>query len=159
MTSLKRSFVLLCAAGAIALTGCAPKMDKETIKNMKPERPAQLAKLDRFAGEWKGSGQCTMAGSEETMQSSGTHTMKWDLDNMILVEDADYSGDMGEMKSKCLWSWDAKHNRFRLTWLDSWGSYGEGWAKPTADGNSWKMRQELLPLGNQHWQRHHDLRG
>ena len=140
MTSLKRSCVLLCALGAVGLVGCGPKMDKDAMQSMKPERPAQLTMLDRFVGEWKGTGEMTMAGSDEVMHSTGTSKMSWGLDKMVLIENSEYKMGDDTMMGMGTWTWDKKHNRFHTTWVDSWGSYGSGYAKYNDDKDCWTMR-------------------
>jgi len=141
MLQAKKLCALLVAMAGAGLVGCAPKMDKETLQNMKPERPAQLDMLNDFVGTWVGTSEATMCGMDETCKGSGTSTISWDLDNNILVESSEWTSDaMGTMKGRGVWSWDAKRNRFRMNWYDTWGSYGEGYAKVSDDGKTWTIK-------------------
>lgn len=136
----------VCAIGVVAfapvvLTGCMPKMSMEEMKAMRPERPAELSKLDRFVGTWQGTGEATMAGLEEPMKVSGTSELSWGLDGWSLVELSTYSmGELGEMKGHGFWSYDIPGKRFRTAWTDSMGGFGTGTLKYNAETDTWHIR-------------------
>lgn len=130
------SVVCLSVLGAL-LSGCMPKMDLETMKQMRPKKPAELDKLNRLVGKWEFTGTCKMAGLDQELKSTGTNETKWDGDGWYLVNHGTFTmGDMGTFKGAEAWSWDAQAKKFRTFWIDDWGGNGTGWATPckNADG-------------------------
>lgn len=147
MSSLKRAFVLSCAVGALILTGCGEKKGAEAMT--KPPRPAELNLLDRMVGDWKGSGEMTMMGSDEVTHGTGASNFSWQLDNRVLVERSEFSmGEMGTMQGMGTWTWDDRHHYFHTTWVDSTGGYGSGRARTRDNGTTWKVRgKSVSPMG------------
>lgn len=139
---MTRSIVSLACSG-VALTvlaGCMPKMTIEQMKEMMPERPAELDQLDAFVGKWQGSGEAHIGGLEDTLKSEGTMDIHWAGDGWYLVTDSvDEMDEFGKMVGKGLWSWDDQHNRFHTYWVDSMGSTYTGWAKYNKNDNEWHM--------------------
>ena len=131
----------LAACACILLTGCMPKMTIDELKQMMPERPAQLDLLNDFVGKWEGTGEMTFAGLDEVLTSSSTSEIKWEGDDWYLVERADmHMDEFGDMTGMATWTYDINAKLFRNTWVDSMGSLGtgEGWYDEKND--SWRMR-------------------
>jgi hypothetical protein len=141
MRTITRTTLWMSGFMVMALVGCAPKMDKETLRQMKPERPAELDMLKPFVGEWKGQSEMHIAGMEEPITGTGTSKMTWALDGMTLVDHGTWeSEDMGSMESMGAWTWDPRAKKFRMVFLDSWGGRGEGVSYYDAKKNLWRMR-------------------
>ncbi len=121
---------LLAMSSLILLGGCMPKMTIEQMKEMRPQRPAELDRLNMLVGKWEGTGTCKMAGIEEELTSKGSSVTRWDGDGWYLVSEHVMSmGELGEMKGFEVWSWDAKGKCYRTYWVDNMGGYGYGKAK------------------------------
>jgi len=143
MIRLGKFAALLIAFGFVGLTGCAPKMTRETLREMKPQRAAELDQLNVFVGTWSGTSECTMAGLDDTLKGNGTTTYRWDLDNNVLVENGAYEiEEMGTMRGMGVMTYDAKRKKFHSSWNDSWGGHGEGWLKRSADGKCWTVKSK-----------------
>jgi hypothetical protein len=149
MTIAKKTSVLFLAVAVAGLIGCAPKMTREQLRDMKPQRPAELERLNVFVGNWKSTGECTMAGLDDTLRGTGTSTFSWDLDNFALVEKGTHEmEELGAMQAMGVWTWDARKERYHMSWTDSWGGHGEGWSRVSDDGKWWKMTAKShSPMG------------
>ncbi len=141
MTRRSFSCVILSSMAGIALTGCMPHMTIEEMKSMMPQRPAELDKLNAFAGRWEFTGEAKMAGLDQVLKSSGTNEAKWEGDGWYLVSRGVFKlEDLGEMQGVETWTYDAHSKKFRSTWVDSMGSVGAGTARHDDKTNTWYMR-------------------
>ena len=131
----------LASLAAIVLTGCMPKMTIEDMKAMMPQRPAELDKLNAFAGKWEFTGEAKMAGLDEVLKTSGTNEANWEGDDWYLVSRGTFTmGELGEMQGLETWTYDAHSKKFRSTWTDSMGSVGTGTAKYNEKTNTWHIK-------------------
>ena len=141
MTRRSFSCVILSSIAGIALTGCMPHMTIEEMKAMMPQRPAELDKLNAFAGRWEFTGEAKMAGLDQVLKSSGTNEAKWEGDGWYLVSRGIFNLEgFGEMQGIETWTYDAHSKKFRSTWVDSMGSVATGTARHDEKTNTWKMR-------------------
>ena len=69
----------------LLLTGCMPSMSIEEMKAMMPKRPAELDRLNVFAGTWVGTGEATMMGVDKVLKSTATSEGHWEGDNWYIV--------------------------------------------------------------------------
>jgi len=133
-----------CAVGVcvcVAATGCMPKMTIEEMKAMMPERPAALDKLNMFVGTWSQEGTAKFAAMDEPLKMTARSTVTWEGDGWYLVENATYSMDgFGDMKGMAIWTYDAAHDRFRITYVDSMGGQSTGTATYDEEDKQWRMR-------------------
>ncbi|MHC4521404.1 MAG: DUF1579 family protein [Planctomycetota bacterium] len=135
------SSVVLAAFAGILLTGCMPKMTIEKMKEMRPERPAELDKLNAFVGRWDMSGEATMAGLDQPLKASGTGETKWEGDGWYLVSQFVHNmEELGESKGMETWSYDARSKKYRTLWVDSMGSVGVGTAWHDEKTDTWQFR-------------------
>jgi hypothetical protein len=141
---------LVAAAAAWGVTGCAPKLTMEDMKQMQPQRPVELDRLNAWVGTWHATGTMEIAGMDEPIEFSGTNTTGWDLDGWVLVEHGDFTmADMPPHKGVGVWSYDAKSGKYRSTWSDNGGSTGYGTARYMEKSDTWTMRMRGYgPMGS-----------
>ena len=138
----RRNVLLLIAATAyLAVTGCAPKVDLEMMKNAKPERPAELDRLVPFIGEWVSEGVATLHGVDEPLKGTGTMSYTWEANDNIMIERGMYDmGEVGSMHSVSVWQYDTKTKKFRVWWFDDFGSVGKGTCTYCPKSKTWHMK-------------------
>lgn len=132
----------LLLVGAVALTGCMPKMTVEKMKEMAPkQKPSELDRLNVLVGKWEGDATSKVMGMEEKITGKGTSQIHWEGDGWILVERGEYEmKDVGKMKGIGIWSWDSRAKRYRTTWTDSWGGTGVGTVRFDEKTNTYHMK-------------------
>jgi len=141
MTRKRMAALLLWVVAMAPLTGCMPKMTIEDLKAMKPQRPAELDRLDAFVGTWESTGECTMAGLDETVKARMTETYRWDGDGWYLVSSGMFSMDeMGDMKGTGVWMYDSKAKKYRMSWVDSMGGMAVGESRYDEKKDTWTMK-------------------
>ncbi len=134
---------------AVLVTGCMPKMTIEELKEMMPQRPAELDKLNAFAGNWTMEGEARMAGLDEVLKTSGSSESKWEGDGWYLVGRLVFSmGELGETQGLETWTYDTKSRKYRSTWVDSMGSIGTGESTHDEKTNTWQFKANMYgPFG------------
>ena len=141
MTKRILSCALLVTCGSILLTGCMPKMTIDDLKQMRPQRPAELEQLNDFVGKWESTGEATMAGLDEVLKSSGTSEAKWAGDGWYLIEQGTFHMDeLGDMQGMAIYTYDAKAKKYRTTWVDSYGTLGVGTGRYDEKTKTWHMK-------------------
>lgn len=131
------------ALGVMALVwgGCMPKMTIEQMKEARPQRPAELDKLNMFVGEWESTSEMNFKMLEEPMRGSGKSSISWGCDGWCLVEHNEFEmGELGKMFGVGVWTWDAKSKKYRVSWFDSYGSTGHGKATYSEADQAWTMK-------------------
>ena len=132
---------VLAVAATVVLSGCMPKMTVEELKAMRPERPAELDKLNAFAGQWEWEGEVTMAGLDRKLRFSGKNEATWEGDGWYLVSrEVGHMEELGETRGMGTWAYDVRSKKFRTTWVDSMGSFGTGTAWHDAASDTWHLR-------------------
>jgi len=138
-TNTKCALALACAG--LALAGCMPKMTIEEMKAQMPQRPAELDRLDAFAGKWEYTGEATMAMLDEPLKTSGTGESHWEGDNWYLVGRSTFAMEpFGEHQGLETWTYDTHSKKYRSTWVDSMGMTGTGEGTYHADTDTWHMK-------------------
>jgi hypothetical protein len=141
MIDCKRMFPPMMGLAAMFLVGCSGGMSAEELKDMRPQRPAELDKLNSLVGTWESTWTMKPAGKAEPMTGKGTSTIAWDVDKWCLVEKGNYEmADMGPMQGLGVWTWDAKAHTYRNWWFDNWGTAGAGTSKYDENTKTWNMR-------------------
>ena len=129
--------------------GCMPKMTIEDVKSMRPQRPAELGKLNAFVGQWEWEGNATFAGLDRTLCFTGKNEATLGCDGWCLVSrEVGHMEELGETHGLATWAYDERCGRFRTTWADSMGSIGTGtaWYDETTD--TWQFRtKSSSPFG------------
>src|SRR3990172_10902653 len=87
---------MLALVAVVGLSGCMREMTMEDFKAMKPQRPAELDRLNMLVGNWSGTGQAEFMGMKEPVQVTGKSNAQWQADGWYLVEQAEYK--MGDME-------------------------------------------------------------
>ncbi len=144
------SSTLLVSLAGVLLTGCMPKMTIEDMKNLKPQRPPELDKLNAFVGRWSGTSQMEMAGIDEVITGSATSEVKWDGDGWFLVDKYQASmGDAGEMNAIGVWTYDPQSKKYRTFWADNTGGTGAGTIRHDEKTGTWKFNAKSRggPMG------------
>ena len=133
-----------------------PQLTIEELKAMMPERPAELDKLNAFAGNWEMEGEIRMAGLDEVLKTTGSGEAKWDGDGWYLVSRNSFTmGELGEIQGQETWTYDTHSKKYRSTWVDSTGSTGTGEARHDEKTNTWYFRGTSYgPYGKTSWQGH-----
>lgn len=139
----------ILAVSIALLAGCMPKYTIEELKNMMPERPVELDKLEMFIGEWEFTSEMNMCVLEEPIKGSGTSTVTWELDKRYIVEHGEYEmGEFGKMLGKGFWTYDPKAKKYRTWWFDSYGAVGHGTAKYSEKTRTWRFKAKSKgPMG------------
>jgi len=130
MVSRKVTASITILAGCVVLTGCMPKMTIEEMKAMKPDRPAELDRLNVLVGEWEHKGISEFKGLDQPLQSSGTQKIRWEGDKWYLVSENTFTmGELGDMEGMEIWTYDTHSDCFRVVWVgtDGWFSHGRAW--------------------------------
>ncbi|RME37332.1 MAG: DUF1579 domain-containing protein [Planctomycetota bacterium] len=134
----------------ILAAGCMPKLDMETLKQMRPQRPAALSRLDAFVGNWQSESEMRMGGLDEVIRGSGTSEIRWAGDGWFLVERAKWTmGEMGDMEAMGIWAYDAKGKKYRTFWVDTMGGTGVGTARYNEKTKTWHLKAKIrTPFGD-----------
>lgn len=118
-----------------------PKMTKEDLKNMKPQRPAELDRLNMFVGKWESTGDMKMGRMDEPIKGKGANEGTWECEKMVVtIKETWEMEDVGTYNGTGLWMWDAKAKKYRSTWADNHGSIASGVATYNEDTKTWKMK-------------------
>lgn len=134
------------------LAGCAPKLTMDDLSAMRPQRPAELDRLDAFVGRWEWQGNAKIAGLDKTLWFTGQREAKWAGDGWYLVshETGDMEG-VGASKGLATWAYDAHRKKFRTTWADSMGTIALGTAWYDERTDTWQLRATShTPSGTTH---------
>jgi len=132
---------IVVTIACLTLTGCMPKMTIEDIKAMKPQRPAELDKLDAWVGKWHWDGVAHMSGLDQPLKFTGDNEVAWQGDRWFTVShEVGHMEEFGETKGLATWTYDVHDKKYRTTWVDSMGTcaLGEGWHDEKTD--TWHMR-------------------
>ena len=131
-------------AGLVTLTavGCMPELTIEMMKEMQPQRPAELDKLNAWVGEWVSTSEIKIMGLDEVLKGTGKSIIEWDNDRWCMVEHAEYTmGELGSMHALGVWTWDSSSKKFRTFWTGSMGDWGTGTVTScTCCGKHWSMK-------------------
>jgi hypothetical protein len=148
MTIRRIGASLLLMAGIFANSGCMSKNCEEAMA--RPQRPAELDRLNMMLGTWETTAEMKMEGNDEVMKGTGQGTATWECDGWCLVERGTYDmgGDMGKMQGISIWTWDAKAKKYRTFWVDSMGSADVGTGTYDEKTKTWKMSgTSRTPMG------------
>ena len=138
MCGRKMHWGILGIGMALIGTGCMPKFTVEQLSEMRPERPAEMDKLNAFAGKWEMEGQAKMSVVDEMLKIGGTADAKWEGDGWYLVNNAVMNMEgMGEMKAVETWTYDAHSKKYRSIWVDNMGSVGTGEGRHDEKTDTW----------------------
>ncbi len=141
MPRSKLTYVPLLVLATAVLTGCIPKMTMEQMKEMRPQRPVELDRLNMFAGSWESSSEATMAMLDEVMTSTGSSEAAWECDGWCLVERATLELEgLGKMVMTSIWSWDAKSKKYRSMWAGNDGGTAVGTASYCEETKTWRIK-------------------
>lgn len=126
---------------SILLTGCMPKMTLEDMKAMMPQRPAELDRLNAFAGRWDTTGEMKFSFLDEVIESTGSNEAKWEGNGWYLVNRGTFGmGELGEMEAIETWTYDSHSKVYRTLWVDSMGTVATGTARYDEKSNRWQMK-------------------
>ena len=141
----KRSIsVTLLSIGVSALGGCVPQMTIDQMKAEMPQRPAELDRLNAFAGKWVTEGTVRIAGLEEVLVTKGKNEAKWEGDGWYLVNrDTFNRGELGQMRAIETWTYDTYSKKYRSTSVDSMGSTGIGEGRYDEKSKMWYFKATI----------------
>lgn len=144
MTKSGVLFAATLVLSATVMTGCMPKMTIEEMKAMTPERPAELDRLNFLIGTWEGTGEVAFGWLDCPLKITSRSTIGWELDNMVLVEHAEFSmEELGDMKGVSTWTYDAGSGKYRTFWIDSMGGSSTGTARYREKTNTWHFKAKI----------------
>jgi len=123
----------------IGAAGCQKKEDMSKMFKT-PPRPAELDRLDSFAGTWEWTGEMKMAGSDKVTPFKGTGIIAWEADNWALVEKSSMSmGDSADrMSGLAIWSYDLPRRKYRFYGTGAMGTFS-GWGTYDDKSQAWKF--------------------
>lgn len=149
---IRRRLSGMSVIALLAAAGCqqGPPKGMSMEDMMKPPpRAAELDRLESLVGNWEGTGECKMGGSNETIATRGSNTVRWDCEKRVLVEH--WEGEMGEgnkMRGIGIWTWDPEVKKYRMWWFDNFGGTGEGLATYNDSTRTWTMQaKSKSPMG------------
>lgn len=130
---------------ALALTaGC--QQPAHDMQAGPPPRPAELDRLESWAGTWTGTGECTIHTPEgpQKCNVTGTEYATWTCDKRFLMSNCEYDmgGEIGKMTGISMVTWDAKGGKYRSWWFDSMGTCAEGTMSFDEKNNCWTMKSK-----------------
>jgi len=141
-------FTLGVALMMIGATGCMSKNE-----DMRPQRSAELDRLNMMVGNWETTAETKIMGEDEAVKGSGKSISAWECDGWCLVERGQYDmgGDMGKMNGVAIWTWDPKAKKYRTFWADSMGSTAVGTGRYNEATKTWHMKGKGHgPMGTTH---------
>ncbi len=131
--------VLFSLGALLACAGCEqPKMTMDMFA--KPDKPTELARLDRFTGNWAGSAEMVSPTSAEMNEmiedgsvpqySKGGGNYKWVLDGRFLMSEGWHEMPNGERANYVTYmTWDPASKKYRSWYFSDYGEFGEGTMK------------------------------
>lgn len=141
MNHTKRWCAVFASVAITGLLGCTPELTMDDLKAMKPQRPAELDKLDAFAGEWESTAEMKITGLDEVIAGRGEGTTTWECDGWVLVERGEFEmGELGKMYGIGIYTWDPKAKVYRTWWFDSYGSRAAGKIRYDESKNRWRIK-------------------
>jgi len=130
-----------CALALTLAAGCMPTMNVETMKQMKPPRPAELEHLAALIGRWDTSAETRMTCLDLVLPIKGVSENSWAGDGWCMIERGEYEmGDLGTVHEFGVWTWDSAAKRFRTWRCDSFGGTRMGTAKFDGNSRTWTMK-------------------
>ncbi len=131
----------LLVAMLILLQGCAGKIQGADTKNMQPQRPVQLDRLDAFVGQWEGVTETRIRGVDEISRGTLRGNWTWDCDKWCVVDRSETDlGDDRKRAGVSLWTWDVATQRYRFYWINSAGGTGAGTATYDEGTSTWRTK-------------------
>jgi len=106
---------------------------------------AEMSKLDKMVGQWKGSGWIQQGAKRETF--SGTETVQRKIDGLALLVEGKFSDAKGKVihETLAVLSFNAKAKNYDFRTYLANGMSGEHEFKLLPDGYEWGFQ---LPMGN-----------
>lgn len=136
---LKTSLGSALALSLVA--GCMPTMNAETMKQMRPPRPAELEHLAALIGRWDTSAETRMICLNLVLPVKGVTENSWAGDGWCMIERGEYEmGELGMIHEFGVWTWDSAAKNFRTWRWDSFGGTRMGTAKFDENARTWMLR-------------------
>ena len=138
---MHRQHVLVASVilSALALTSCLPEMTAEKLKEMMSKKPAELEKLNVFAGKWADIGKANILGLD--IETTFTSDTKWGGNGWYLVFTRNFTMEgFDDVEFVETWTYDQHDKVYRYVWVDSMGSSGFGKAWLDERINTWQIR-------------------
>lgn len=141
--SVKRCYAITVIAclSAVFLTGCLPKLSTSDLGQLRPQRPAELDRLEMLLGDWETTGEIRMTVADDVIHTRGHNHAEWSLDRRMFVEHAQLDmGAMGPMSGMSIWTYDEGAKKYRMWWFDSFGETSEAVVKFDEKTSTWHMK-------------------
>lgn len=146
---------LLLGLFAFAMVaGCQNKQPADPYS--KPAVAPQMKQLDKFVGQWEGTAKLVSPTVEELAEYDpaiaeelggefhGESTSEFSLDGTVLKSQSWHEmGDGQKMHYTEIWTWDAKHNKYRTYGFSDWGEHGTGWMWSDDGGATYEMKGSM----------------
>lgn len=131
------------ALAIIIVAGCAPTMDVETMKQMRPRRPAEMEHLAALIGRWETSAETRIPCLKLVLPVQGATENSWEADGWSMLERGEYEmGELGTVQEFGVWTWDSTAKRFRTWRFDSFGGTRIGTARFDDKSRTWTVRSK-----------------
>lgn len=131
---------------ALALSiaaGCVPTMDVETMKRMRPPRPAEMEHFAALIGRWETAAETKIPCLNLVLPVKGTTENSWEADGWSMLERGEYEmGEIGKVHEFGVWTWDPSGRKFRTWRVDSFGGTRIGTARFDDKTKTWKIRSQ-----------------
>jgi hypothetical protein len=138
-----RSKVSLASALAITVIGCAPTVNVDMMKQMRPARPAEMEHLAALIGRWDTSAENRVVCLNLVLPIQGVSENSWEADGWYLVERGEYEmGELGKVHEFGVWTWDPAVKNFRTWRFDSFGGTRIGTARFDEKSKTWTVRSK-----------------
>ncbi len=123
--------------------GCMPAIDAQTLKEMKPPRPAEMKHLAALMGRWETSAETKIPCLNLVLPVKGVTENSLEADGWYMVERGKYDmGEIGDVHEFGVWTWDPARRRFRTWRYDSFGGTRMGTARFDEETKTWKVRSK-----------------
>lgn len=143
----------LCAAVLVAGCETAQPVDPFSQPGVAP----QMKQLEKFLGQWEGTAELISPTKEEMAKHApeiaeelgdemhGTMSFEMALDGRYLKGEGWYEMGSGaeRVHYKEMWTWDAKHNKYRTFMFSNWGEHGMGWAWSNDGGATYMTKATM----------------
>ncbi len=132
---------LICTT-LLALTGgCATSMTVESLRDMMPSRPPEMARLQPLIGRWDTAADMHMICFDHTLAINGVSENSWADDGWHMLERSEFEiAGLGKVHELGVWAWDPSAKAFRTWRFDTWGGTRIGTAAFDEKSKTWTLK-------------------
>jgi len=140
-------------AVAALIAGCSETKPHGMMEHKKPTPGPELAKLNRFVGNWTGTAEMVKPTLEDMKKMmppgspaptsnkfAGGGRWEWTMDGLVLKSEGWHEMGPGEKANMVEYiGYDPKTGKYWSTFMSDWGDRGSGVMTASADGRSYTI--------------------